>query len=118
MGLPRRGVDFAAEVLPEEVAARAAGDLLAAGGARFVDLRPARQFERGTIPGAHSLPFEELEAGLAGLASEEEVVFFCDIGQKSALAAMLAREQGIPAVSIRGGLVAWRNERLPWEEAR
>jgi len=117
VGLPRRGVDFAAQVLPEEVMARAAGDLLA-GGARFVDLRPSSRFERGTIPGAQSLPFEELGEGLSGLAGEKQVVFFCDIGQKSALAAMLAREQGIPAVSIRGGLVAWRNERLPWEEAR
>jgi rhodanese-related sulfurtransferase len=43
----------------------------------LVDVRPTQEFEAGHIEGARSIPLEELEARLAELPPEREVVAYC-----------------------------------------
>lgn len=43
----------------------------------LIDVRPAEEFEAGHIDGARSIPFNELEARLAELPADREVVAYC-----------------------------------------
>ncbi|MGK2878884.1 MAG: ArsR/SmtB family transcription factor [Solirubrobacterales bacterium] len=43
----------------------------------LIDVRPAEEFEAGHIDGARSIPFNELEARLAELPANREVVAYC-----------------------------------------
>jgi rhodanese-related sulfurtransferase/predicted transcriptional regulator len=43
----------------------------------LVDVRPSEEFEAGHIPGARSIPIEELEDRLAELPADHEVVAYC-----------------------------------------
>ncbi len=112
-GPPRRGVDAPGA---EEVDIEEARALLAAPGALWVDLRPAAAFAAGTIPGAVSLPIEELSGRLEQLREAKRVVFFCEIGQKSQVAALVAADAGIRAANLKGGLLAWRDRNLAWQD--
>ena len=47
------------------------------GDAVVVDLRPADEFEAGHIAGALSIPLPELEARLAELPADVEIVAYC-----------------------------------------
>ena len=47
------------------------------GEAVVVDLRPTEEYAAGHLPGALSMPLEELEARLAELPAEVEVVAYC-----------------------------------------
>lgn len=43
----------------------------------LVDVRPGEEYEAGHIPGARSIPLEELEDRLADLPRDREVVAYC-----------------------------------------
>lgn len=116
VALPRRGVDFAEETHPWDLSPEEAATLLKEGSVQFVDVRAKGQHLQGTVPGARSIPLWLLEGEVSSLDPEKPVVFFCEVGQKSALAAEMARDLGLQAKSVKGGLVAWRNLNLPWEE--
>ncbi|MBI5276963.1 MAG: rhodanese-like domain-containing protein [Burkholderiales bacterium] len=49
----------------------------------LVDVRDAREFARGTIQGAVSLPINELEKQVATLPNDRPVVFLCGTGARS-----------------------------------
>jgi molybdopterin/thiamine biosynthesis adenylyltransferase/rhodanese-related sulfurtransferase/molybdopterin converting factor small subunit len=103
--------DGGTELAPREVAR-----LVEAGQAILVDVRPPEEFARGRIPGARPIPLEALGQHLAELPTDATVVFVCNIGVRSGVAADYARGMGHPrAFNLAGGTMAWRNERLPWE---
>jgi len=116
VGPPRRGSELDLPTVEGAIGREGAARLLRAGDHLFVDVRTEADFRRGTIPGAVSLPLDDVEGGLAALQDGRTLVFFCEIGQKSRLAALAAEELGIHGVSLKGGLVGWRNARLPWED--
>lgn len=84
---------------------------------QFVDLRDIRELYRtGVIPGAYSCPRGMLEFWIDKESPyHKEVfdgaklfVFYCDNGWRSALAAKVALEMGLPEVChLQGGLDAW-----------
>ena len=59
-------------ITPEELQAR-----LADGTVLLIDVRPEVEFESGHIPGAHSLPLDELEAHVDELPQDMEIVAYC-----------------------------------------
>src|ERR671932_449027 len=70
----------AREYLGEDVDAIGRDELLArmrSGEAVLVDVRPREEYDAGHIEGARSIPIEELEARLAELPAESEVVAYC-----------------------------------------
>lgn len=113
VGIPQRGQAAAGET---DISAQQARRLLEEGLARFVDVREPHQYAAGSIPGALSIPFDDLEQELSSLPSDRPVVFYCEVGQKSSLAALLAESEGLDAKNIAGGLVVWKNLGLPWEK--
>ena len=89
----------------------------------FVDLRDVRELEReGLIPGAFHCPRGMLEFWIDPespyhkdvFASGKEFVFYCNGAWRSALAADVAQQMGLPrVVEMEGGFTAWKNAGLP-----
>lgn len=43
----------------------------------LIDVRPRKDYEKGHLPGANSIPLEELESHLETLPPDEEIVAYC-----------------------------------------
>ena len=96
----------------EELVAR-----VRAGDAVVVDLRPAEEFAAGHIAGAVSIPLSELEARLAELPADVEIVAYCR-GPYCAMSPQgvaLLRRLGRRARRLEDGYPEWRLAGLPVE---
>lgn len=80
-----------------------------------LDVRPREEFEAGHIPGAVSIPLQELRARLDELPGDLEVVAYCR-GPYCVLAPQaveLLAARGIRARRLAAGLPEWRLAGLP-----
>jgi rhodanese-related sulfurtransferase len=93
------------EVPAEELLRRAqTGDVL------VLDVRPVEEYVAGHIPGAVSVPVDELAARLAELPDDMEVVAYCR-GAYCVFAhdaVRLLRELGRPARKLVDGMLEWQ----------
>ena len=86
-----------------------------AGDAIIVDLRPAEEYEAGHIAGAISIPLPELEARLAELPADLEIVAYCR-GPYCAMSPQgvaLLERLGRQARRLEDGYPEWRLAGLP-----
>lgn len=103
---------------PDELEPVTREDLLArarSGDVTILDVRPREEYLAGHIPGALSIPFEELEELLAHLPSEADIVAYCR-GPYCLLAPQsvtLLRIHGHSARRLADGLPEWRLAGLP-----
>jgi rhodanese-related sulfurtransferase len=91
----------------------------------FVDLRDVRELWReGTVPGSVHAPRGMLEFWVDPdspyhkdvFASGKKMVFFCQSGWRSALAAKTVQDMGLDNVAhIKGGFSAWKTAGFPVE---
>lgn len=119
----------ASEYLPDAEAARAAylgsateevdrEELLVrvrAGHATVLDVRPREEYAAGHIPGAVSIPLEELADRLVELPADQEIVAYCR-GAYCVLAHDAVRwltAQGRSASRLTDGMLEWRLAELP-----
>ena len=75
-----------------------------------LDVRPVEEFRAGHIPGAISIPVEQLKQRLKELARDREVVAYCR-GAYCVLAAeavKLLRRRGFRARRLEEGIMDWR----------
>ena len=101
------------ELPPAEVRRRAQAGELA-----LVDVREAAEWDAGRAPEAVRVPLTELDErwdDVAAAAGGRPVAFVCRVGQRSALATLLARRHGLEAVNVAGGMAAWAAAGLPLE---
>jgi len=80
-----------------------------------LDVRPPDEYASGHIPGAVSVPLEELEHRLGSLPRDAEIVAYCR-GPYCLLAPRaveLLRERGFRARRLEDGLPEWRLAGLP-----
>lgn len=80
-----------------------------------IDLRPAEEYEAGHIAGAISIPLAEIEAHLAELPPDVEIVAYCR-GPYCALAPQgveILRRAGRRARRLEDGFPEWRLAGLP-----
>jgi rhodanese-related sulfurtransferase len=94
-------------------------------GALLVDLRDVREVKReGKIPGSLHVPRGMLEFWVdpqspyhqEALTSADNLVLYCNLGWRSALATKTLQDMGLTNVShIHGGLVAWKDGGGPVE---
>jgi rhodanese-related sulfurtransferase len=97
-----------------------------ASGALFVDLRDIREVKReGRIPNSYHAPRGMLEFWVdpesqyhhEALSSADELVLYCNLGWRSALAAKTLQDMGLTNVAhLGGGMDAWRAHGRPVEE--
>ena len=80
-----------------------------------LDVRPREEFEQGHIPGAVSVPLEELEARLRTLSRRTEVVAYCrgPYCVFAPQAVQLLRDRGFRARRLEDGMPEWRLAGLP-----
>ena len=104
------GEDGAAEVSREELRARvAAGDVV------VLDVRPVEEYQAGHIPGAVSIPVEELADRINELPEGTEIVVYCR-GEYCVLAydaVRLLTDRGRRAIRLDDGMLEWRLAELP-----
>ena len=104
--------------LGEPIEAVSRAELLervAAGTAVVVDLRPPEEYAAGHVAGAISIPLPELEARLADLPADVEVVAYCR-GPYCAMAPQgvaLLRRLGRRATRMEAGFPEWSLDGLP-----
>ena len=77
-------------------------------GVQLVDVRTAREFARGTIPGAINVPVDEIRDRL-GEFSRDRVLITCQAGQRAHTAVTLLKELGFNAMNLDGGYETWSN---------
>ena len=88
---------------------------LADGQVLVLDVRPEAEYAAGHIPGAVSVPHDQLAARLAELPESADIVAYCR-GRYCVFApdaVRLLRERGFAARPLEGGLPDWRLAGLP-----
>ena len=77
-------------------------------GFQLVDVRTASEYAAGNIPGAMSMPVDEIRSRVKELTNKD-VLVNCQVGQRGHTAAMLLKELGFNAVNLDGGYLTWSN---------
>jgi rhodanese-related sulfurtransferase/biotin operon repressor len=101
----------------EPVSRKALLERVRAGLVTVLDVRPVDEYALGHLPGAVNIPLRELEARLAELAPEREIVAYCR-GPYCVLsyeAVALLRQRGFRVRRLVDGLPEWRSAGLPVE---
>ena len=86
----------------------------------ILDVRPPEEYAAGHIPGAISLPLDQLEERLVDLPPETEIVAYCR-GTYCVLAPQalqVLHRRGYQARRLQDGLPEWRRAGLPVEVGR
>jgi len=69
----------------------------------LLDVRTPEEFEAGTIPGATSIPIEELRERLDDVPRDRPVVAFCQVGMRGYMATLILQDAGVDAFNLGGG---------------
>jgi rhodanese-related sulfurtransferase len=90
-------------------------------GAHVIDVRQPEEWNRGHIPQAELVPLNGIYSlGKAlkelNISADEDVIFVCAMGQRSASAAEIALVAGLNKVyNLANGMNGWVNRRYPIE---
>lgn len=76
-------------------------------GLPIIDVRTAREFGEGHIPGAVNIPVDDLRERMTEVPTP--CVVYCQVGQRGHTATTLLREKGIDAANLDGGYKTWSN---------
>jgi rhodanese-related sulfurtransferase len=84
-------------------------------GSAVIDVRTAEQFASGHIVDAENIPATELHESADKLSRHKKgALLVCDTGARSAECAAKLRKDGVENVySLKGGVLAWKQENLP-----
>src|ERR671910_1150143 len=97
------------------VSAKRARELVAGGRVAVIDIRSEEEWSGvGNMPGAVHVPdADELDSRLGDLPDREALLVVCTDGERSADVAERLTGQDRRAISIEGGMAAWRDNNLP-----
>lgn len=82
-------------------------------GVQIVDVRTAREFEEGHIPGAVQIDVNDrdfLEKCRIGLDTGKTVAVYCRSGRRSKEAAAILAAAGYRVIELSGGFLGWDGE--------
>jgi rhodanese-related sulfurtransferase len=75
-------------------------------GAFLVDVRTPGEFSSGSVKGAVNIPLDKISTSLSKFKGKENIVVFCQSGNRSGQAKRFLEQNGIQGV-INGG--SWRD---------
>ncbi|MCI6675498.1 MAG: rhodanese-like domain-containing protein [Clostridiales bacterium] len=78
----------------------------------LVDLRRPSDFEKKHLLGAKNIPYDEFDNYIQTFQKGCPVIFYCDRGATSLLAAKQLSQLGIESISVIGGICAYRGKYL------
>jgi sulfur-carrier protein adenylyltransferase/sulfurtransferase len=106
------GLGESAVAREDEISATALDELLRSSDPpMLVDVRTSAEFALGHLPGAASIPSNQLVERAAELSKARTVVLYCSVGARSDRAGRELRELGFTRVRhLHGGLAAWASE--------
>jgi rhodanese-related sulfurtransferase len=78
-----------------------------AAGTPVIDVREPDEYVEGHVPGAPLIPLGDVPDRVGEVPSGGEVLVICKSGGRSRRAAEHLRSQGIDAVNVAGGTMAW-----------
>lgn len=81
--------------------------------AQLVDVRSASEFASGHIPGAVSIPMDQIEARIGDLHADAPLVLICQAGTRARMTAGLLEPCQREIVVLEGGTNAWMQAGLP-----
>jgi NADPH-dependent 2,4-dienoyl-CoA reductase/sulfur reductase-like enzyme/rhodanese-related sulfurtransferase len=77
-------------------------------GATLLDVRSAREYESGSLPGAINIPVDELRERRDEIEAGP-VIVFCQVGQRGHVATQLLSQWGMNVRNLDGGYATWRH---------
>ncbi len=93
-----------------------ANERMTSGELKMVDVRETWEFARDHIPSATLTPLGQIISRPQDVIKFDNVIFVCEVGQRSAVAAEMAAALGMQHVfNLEGGMQAWRTAGLPVE---
>ena len=97
----------------EAVDPAALEERVTSGTAVLLDVRPPEEYAAGHLPGAISMPFEELARRLSELPRDRTIVAYCrgPFCVLSLHAVEALQEHGFRAVRLKEGITDWRGRR-------
>lgn len=78
-----------------------------------LDVRQPEEFRTGHINGAKLIPLNELNKRMNELPKNREIVCICASGSRSTSAAKVLAGAGYTVLNVKGGMLAWRQAKLP-----
>jgi rhodanese-related sulfurtransferase len=93
MEIPTASVEGVPDPLPE--------------GLLVLDVREDDEWRAGHVAGSLHIPLMELGTRCVEMPAAAQTLVVCRVGSRSAYAAGFLIRQGIDAVNLEGGLVAW-----------
>src|SRR5215207_626009 len=91
-----------------------ASQRVSSGELKVVDVRENWEYARDHIPQSKLTPLGQIIARPKEVITADNVVFVCEVGQRSAVAAEMAAALGMQHVfNLEGGMQAWRTAGLP-----
>ncbi len=79
-----------------------------ASGCRLLDVRSPDEVAAGTIPGAKTIPVDELRERLDELSKEKEHLVFCRVGMRGYLACRVLQQNGFKCRNLTGGYITYQ----------
>jgi rhodanese-related sulfurtransferase len=75
----------------------------------LLDVRTAKEYGLGSLPGSVHIPLQELRARTDELKryGEREIVCYCQSGNRSTSAAYILHKRGFNSANMRGGIAEW-----------
>ena len=75
---------------------------------KLIDVRIPEEAVSGTIPGAKSIPLEQLREKLGDLDKEKEYLIFCQVGLRGYLACRILTQNGFKCRNLTGGYKTYK----------
>jgi rhodanese-related sulfurtransferase len=82
----------------------------------IIDVRTPEEYQKGHVKGAYHIPVDRVLERIDELPRQKKLLFICQAGQRSALAAEMAAAMGFPPdllYNIEDGTPAWIERHYP-----
>jgi rhodanese-related sulfurtransferase len=101
----------------ERIDVARAKQLIDAGKVTLIDVREPKEIPQdGKIVNSTLIPLNTLLAGARQHLKSDDVLFYCKVGARSAIACEMAAAVGLQHLyNLEGGIEAWKKQGLPVE---